>query len=156
MILTSQRESVRILAKAAVIVACVVLAGGAGFVSWRWVDEWLSQRALAAHLESGRDHAARVLEEIAVLPDELRESSGLVISRTQPGVLWSHNDSGDGPSIYAIDMSGRLLAKFRIEGADARDWEDISRGPCPAAMVPEKAPGPVECLYMADTGDNNQ
>jgi hypothetical protein len=153
--LLSRRETVRTAVKAPVIVACVVLAGGAGFVSWQWVDQWLSQRALAAHLESGRDHAARVLEEVAVLPDELRESSGLAISRTQPGVLWSHNDAGDGPNLYAIDISGRLLAKFRVEGADARDWEDISSGPCPAGMAPEK-PGPVECLYMADTGDNNQ
>src|SRR5262245_318230 len=151
-----ERHTVRTAAKVPVIVACVVLVGGAGLVSWQWVDRWLSERALAAHLESGRDHAARVLEEIAVLPDELRESSGLAISRTQPGVLWSHDDSGDGPNLYAIDMSARLLAEFKLEGADARDWEDISAGPCPAVMAPQTAGARSECLYVADTGDNNQ
>jgi hypothetical protein len=145
---------VRTAAKARIILACVALAG-AGLVSWRWLDQWLSQRALAAHLESGRDHTARVLEEMAVLPDELRESSGLAISRTQPGVLWSHNDSGDGPNLYALDIAGRMLAKFRVDGADARDWEDISAGSCPAVMAPQTLPT-AECLYVADTGDNNQ
>ena len=69
-----------------------------------------------------------MLEEVGVLPDELRESSGLAISRTQPGVLWSHNDSGDGPNLYAVDISGKLLAQYRVDNALARDWEDISTG----------------------------
>jgi hypothetical protein len=125
-------------------------------LSWWWLEHRLSQRALAAHFESIQEYAARVLETIAVLPDELRESSGLAISRTQPGVLWSHNDSGDGPNLYALDMSGRVLARIRVSGAMARDWEDIATGPCPAAVAPAQPEQPPGCLYVADTGDNDQ
>ena len=39
------------------------------------------------------------------MPTELRESSGLGVSQSYPGVFWTHNDSGDGPRLYAIDDS---------------------------------------------------
>jgi hypothetical protein len=77
------------------------------------------------------------------------------VSRTQPGVYWTHNDSGDGPNLYAIDLTGKLLATFKVDGADARDWEDLSSGPCIGDLAPSGAPAPPACLYFADTGDNN-
>src|SRR5690554_2695558 len=55
----------------------------------------------------------------------IRESSGLVASRRQPGVFWTHNDSGNPPAIYAIDRTGKLLGEWRI-GAINHDWEDIA------------------------------
>ena len=67
------------------------------------------------------------------------ESSGLAISRTQPACSGSHNDSGDGPSLYAIDISGKLLGTVPVANAMARDWEDISAGPCPAEMANDRA-----------------
>ena len=142
-------------ARITVVVACIVLVGTLAVLSWQSVGTWWSQRALAAHLEGRKAYAARVLEVVGVLPDELRESSGLAISRTQPGILWSHNDSGDAPNLYAVDMSGKLLAKFRMANALARDWEDIASGPCPEEMA-KTAPPKSECLYVADTGDNDQ
>jgi hypothetical protein len=110
-------------------------------------------RAMAAHLEQGARYSARVLEVLGTLPAELNESSGLAISRSQPGVLWSHNDSGDAPTIYAFDQSGRLLATVPIAGAEAREWEDMSSGPCPASF---SAGASETCLYLADTGDNDR
>lgn len=74
------------------------------------------------------------------------ESSGVVVSRTHRGVLWTHNDSGDGPYIYASDSTGADHGALVVPGADAVDWEDIALGPCPT-----QAAG---CLYLADTGDN--
>ncbi len=137
------------------VVLSIIVLGILFALSFRWVEGQLSRRALAAHLESRKAYAARVLEVVGVLPDELRESSGLAISRTQPGILWSHNDSGDGPNLYAVDMSGKLLARFRMANALARDWEDIAAGPCPDEMA-KTAPSKSECLYVADTGDNDQ
>src|ERR1700741_3966146 len=61
----------------------------------------------------------------------ISESSGLVASRTTPGVYWTHNDSGDGPFIYAFDTRGNSRGIFRVTGAQARDWEDIAIGPGP-------------------------
>jgi hypothetical protein len=76
----------------------------------------------------------------------LRESSGVTISRAHPGVLWTHNDSGDGPYVYASDTSGADRGALRVAGAYAEDWEDMTLGPCPRAAG--------DCLYFADTGDN--
>jgi hypothetical protein len=73
------------------------------------------------------------------------ELSGLVLSQTQPRVLWTHNDSGDRPRVLAVTPAGRLLADVAIGGADAVDWEDIAIGP---------APGGTDALYIADIGDN--
>jgi hypothetical protein len=75
------------------------------------------------------------------------ESSGLVASRTMPGAYWTHNDSGDGPFIYAFDTRGDSLGTFRVNGAQNRDWEDIAAGPGPQ---PNKS-----YLYLGDTGDND-
>ena len=78
----------------------------------------------------------------------ITESSGLIASRTAPGTYWTHNDSGDGPFIYAFDTHAALLGVFRVTGATARDWEDISVGPGPQ---PDKS-----YLYVGDIGDNNE
>ena len=78
----------------------------------------------------------------------INESSGLVASRTTPGAYWTHNDSGDGPFIYAFDSTGETLGVFKVTGAQARDWEDMSAGPGPQ---PNKS-----YLYVGDIGDNNE
>src|SRR5687768_4317851 len=75
------------------------------------------------------------------------ESSGLVASRTLPGAYWTHNDSGDGPFIYAFNTRGESLAVFRVAGANARDWEDIASGPGPQRNR--------SYLYIGDIGDNS-
>jgi hypothetical protein len=76
----------------------------------------------------------------------LTESSGVAASRRQPGVLWTLNDSGNEPWIFATDTLGRDLGAFRVADADNYDWEAIALGPC----------GRRECLYIADTGDNGE
>ena len=79
---------------------------------------------------------------------DVNESSGLVASRTSPGAYWTHNDSGDGPFIYAFDTSGQTLGIFRVTGATNRDWEDIAAGPGPQSRR--------SYLYLGDTGDNDR
>ena len=84
---------------------------------------------------------------LATIKDKsISESSGLVASRTTPGAYWTHNDSGDGPFIYAFDTRGDSFGTFRVNGAQARDWEDIAAGPGPANR---------SYLYIGDIGDNN-
>lgn len=86
---------------------------------------------------------------LAIIKDKsITESSGLVASRTTSGAYWTHNDSGDGPFIYAIDTRGDSLGTFRVTGAQANDWEDISAGPGPQR---DKS-----YLYIGDIGDNNE
>ena len=77
----------------------------------------------------------------------ITESSGLVASRSTSGAYWTHNDSGDGPFIYALNARGASVGVFRVTGAQAHDWEDISIGP-----GPERG---KSYLYIGDIGDNN-
>ena len=84
---------------------------------------------------------------VGVLEDRMiDESSGIVASRTTPGMYWTHNDSGDGPFIYALDDRGHSRGVWRVTGATADDWEDIAAGPGPIAGT--------NYLYIGDIGDN--
>jgi hypothetical protein len=75
---------------------------------------------------------------------DLTESSGVVTSSTFPRVLYTINDSGNAPEVFAFDSTGRPLGRWRVPVVRNRDWEAISRGPCPAGS----------CLFLADIGDN--
>lgn len=74
---------------------------------------------------------------------EVPEASGLAISRRTPGIIWSHNDSGNDSILYALDVDGMLRGRVRVP-VRTRDWEDVAAGHCPAG----------DCLYIGDIGDN--
>lgn len=76
----------------------------------------------------------------------VKESSGLVASRANAGVYWTHNDSGDGPFLYAFDGSGNTRGVWRVTNAKARDWEALAAGPGPDRTK--------TYLYIGDIGDN--
>ncbi|MBN1818799.1 MAG: hypothetical protein JW828_15665 [Sedimentisphaerales bacterium] len=78
---------------------------------------------------------------------KIKEISGFVASRRNPGILWVHNDSGDLPRVYALNKKGQHKATFVLRGASARDWEDMAIGPGPEQGV--------SYLYLGDIGDNN-
>lgn len=83
----------------------------------------------------------------------------MAVSRAYPDVLWSHNDSGDGPYLYATDLRGSDRGRLLVAGAFALDWEDMSLGPCPVLfLLQPRAPksAAATCVYLADTGDNLQ
>ncbi|MET7645625.1 WD40 repeat domain-containing protein [Streptomyces sp. NPDC005426] len=73
----------------------------------------------------------------------ITESSGLAASRAHPGIYWTHNDSDDGPYVFAVDSrTGRTVARITMKGVGApRDVEAISLGP-------------DGNLYVGDIGDN--
>jgi len=85
--------------------------------------------------------------QVAIIRSDLiREASGIVASRRNPGVLWVHNDSGDSARIFALSAKGAFLGVCTIAGAAARDWEDIAVGPGPEPNE--------QYLYIGDIGDN--
>src|SRR5688500_16531270 len=48
----------------------------------------------------------------------ITESSGVVLSRANPDLFWTHNDGGGKRQVlYAMTRMGRALAEFRITGA---------------------------------------
>jgi hypothetical protein len=83
--------------------------------------------------------------EVTKLPAFLHEVSGLAESRTNPGVFWVHNDSGDQPWVYAFSRAGASLGRYTLAGATAVDWEDMAIGPTGDGR---------SYLYLADIGDN--
>lgn len=83
-----------------------------------------------------------VVRGAAMLP-EIPETSGLAVSRRNPGLLWSHNDSGNAAVLFALDGTGTVHGRVRVP-IRTRDWEDISSAQC----------GSDECLFLGDIGDN--
>ena len=77
----------------------------------------------------------------------INESSGLATSWRNEGVLWTHNDSGDDSFLFAIDLKGRTLARYKVLGAKNVDWEDIAMG-----VGRDGKPA----IYISDAGDNNK
>ncbi len=74
------------------------------------------------------------------------EASGLVASRANNGMLWTHNDSGDKARIFLIDSLGKYQATVWLKDATNRDWEDIALGAGPQ-------PGNTY-IYIGEIGDN--
>src|SRR3954462_12069005 len=71
----------------------------------------------------------------------ITESSGLIPSRRYPGVLWTHNDSGN-PFLFAIDQHGKFIGAFHIPSAKLIDWEDVA--------IDNQG-----YLYLSDSGSNH-
>lgn len=127
---------------AALALLCLLGGGGAALVPTRTP----AQRP-AANFPLASRYQAPV--ELPHLQDgTINESSGLAAARRNAGLVWTHNDSGDKPHVYAVDRQGNTAAVFVVRGATARDWEDMAWGP-----GPNTARG--NYLYLGDIGDNN-
>ena len=74
----------------------------------------------------------------------LAETSGLAASRSRPGALWVHNDSGNTPELHLMSAEGARLASVTIDGVRNIDWEDLAAFDL----------GGKRYLLVADTGDN--
>jgi hypothetical protein len=84
---------------------------------------------------------------VGLLPGTIaNEASGLAASRSNFGVLWTHNDNWADNRVLALNIAGELLATFTV-GTGAVDPEDMAIGPGP---LPDE-----DYLYIADIGDNN-
>jgi hypothetical protein len=78
----------------------------------------------------------------------IKESSGVAASRRNSNLFWTHNDSGDGPFLYAFDRQGKHRGVWKVTGASAVDWEDMAIGPGQQRGQPH--------LYIGDIGDNSR
>ncbi|KRF12676.1 hypothetical protein [Nocardioides sp. Soil796] len=78
-----------------------------------------------------------------ILDTRVTESSGLARSTYARDTLFTHNDSGDRPRVFAVGANGRTRAVLTLRGAKSYDWEDMSSGP-------------NHTLWVGDTGDNSR
>ena len=76
----------------------------------------------------------------------LKEASALAASQRWPGVYWTLNDSGNSPTVYAVDDQGRSRGTFRIQDAQNVDWESMQVGPGRDGGW---------ALHIGDIGDND-
>jgi len=75
---------------------------------------------------------------IQTLPSKVKESSGIIYWKDR---LWTHNDSGDDPNIYELEIeTGKILETITLADATARDWEDIAQD--------------SQYIYVSDLGNN--
>jgi hypothetical protein len=87
--------------------------------------------------------AAGVAQIGSIQHPRITESSGLVASRRNSDLFWTHNDGGGKRQVlYAMTREGKPVAEFRITGAMLEDWEDI-------------ATDDQGRLFLADVGNNN-
>ena len=77
--------------------------------------------------------------------EEIVEASGLARSQLDDSVLWTINDGGSKPRLYALSPDGAHRGRIKLEEGKNRDWEDLS-----SFRI-----GVQAYLLVADTGDND-
>ena len=64
-----------------------------------------------------------VLQPKAELPEEVKETSGIFFHN---GRLWTHNDSGNKPVLYALDTTTfQIVQRITLAHVKNTDWEDV-------------------------------
>ena len=107
---------------------------------------WLTLLAVTACGNYLADESECSLDGSPVaLPGALRETSGVATGIRNPSLVWTHNDRGHRPVLYAVDRDGQVHARIELSHAND-DWEDIARARCDLGA----------CLYVAGTGDNEE
>ncbi|MEM7100787.1 MAG: hypothetical protein AAF541_21170 [Pseudomonadota bacterium] len=75
---------------------------------------------------------------------DIDESSGLASSLLHPDTLWTINDSGSEPILYALSTDGRSRGQVYVETEHQIDWESLG-----SFRLNDRA-----YLAIGDTGDN--
>lgn len=115
--------------RAFVLLVCVTAAAGCQFFATA-----SDQRSSGVTNNGNKARDKRSVEQpyaapkqIATLEDrDIKESSGIVASRLDENIFWTHNDSGDKAFIYAFDRAGKKRGVWSVTGARSTDWEDIA------------------------------
>jgi len=98
--------------------------------------------------ESKKDNDALFESQrsVGVVAKKLREASGLVASKSNPGYLWTLNDGGNASAIYLMNDKAEVVMTCNLKNIINRDWEDILIGPGPKQDM--------SYIYVAEIGDN--
>lgn len=84
---------------------------------------------------------------VGQVPAALEEASGLVASTTNPGLLWTLNDSDNPAEVFLIDHHANIKLTCTLVRGHNRDWEEVAVG---FGQDPGK-----KYVYVGDIGDNN-
>lgn len=138
-----------------VVSLCLCLACGSSEAGSQAREK--EARAKGERVKGAKGRAARApaptgVRRIATrVPPQLVESSAAAMSATQPGILFTVNDAGNAPVVFAVDTGGAGRGAWRVLNATNVDWEAAAAGPCNAGEARV-----TPCLYIGDTGDNEE
>lgn len=82
---------------------------------------------------------AATMQKTNRLPKDLKEISGWVFANDS--TLIAHNDGGNDPKIFVLNLDGSVRHKISVTNAENTDWEDIA--------LDQKN------IYIGDFGNNN-
>ena len=110
-------------------VRCVMMWGGA-LVSAGVVPTTVSGQQTVTSKSPDQGTEAVQVTRWEVVDPELRESSGISVDPRRSDRFWTHNDSGDTPRLFAIELhEDRAESRpIQVKGAKALDWEDMASG----------------------------
>jgi uncharacterized protein YjiK len=112
-----------------------------------WLTSVGSDSALSRAAQSAPEMTCQAegsLKRVSGVP----EASGLVASRSTPGRLWVHNDSGK-PEIFALDANGKVTGTIAVTGA--HDAETLLAAPDGRLYIVTKGDTGEVALYRVPT-----
>jgi len=84
---------------------------------------------------------SQIIKEVFELPKHLDESSSVEVT-SKSDWIWTLEDSGNAPELYALDKTGAVKNTLSITNAKNNDWEDL-------------ASDDEGNLYIGDFGNND-
>jgi len=67
----------------------------------------------------------QAIKEVFELPQQLKEVSAVEIT-PKSDVIWTLEDHGNKPELYALDASGNIAHTLKIDGVSNHDWEELA------------------------------
>ena len=142
-----RRFRTRVLTRARIVVACsaaVAAVAACGTQDQRRAQP--DQKAADSAVETSAP-ASGVRTANLASGDDLDENSAAAVSIARSGIVFTVNDSGNEPELFAFDTTGADRGRWRIVGAINRDWEAVAVGRCAPARE-------GWCVFIGDVGDN--
>ncbi|MBN2273879.1 MAG: hypothetical protein JXR41_04930 [Bacteroidales bacterium] len=79
------------------------------------------------------------MSRLVVIPAELSDNSGIIL---YDSLIWTINDSGNEPVLYAVDTAtGYIVRRVELSDAQNTDWEEIAQD--------------ENHIYIGDFGNND-
>lgn len=66
-----------------------------------------------------------VIQELFSMPKKIKESSAVEVTE-KSDLIWTLEDSGNKPLLFALNIKGELINTVEITNAQNKDWEDLT------------------------------